>query len=324
MEAYTFEPMKKLRIVFFGTPDFAVASLKALVDNEQNVVAVVTAPDKPAGRGHKLKASPVKEYALGESIPVLQPTNMKAQEFVDELKSFEADLQIVVAFRMMPEVVWNMPPLGTYNVHASLLPDYRGAAPINWAVINGEKETGVTTFKLKHEIDTGNILLQKRTAIDPNETAGELHDRLMALGAEAIVESVHLIAEGKAELKPQAEPEESKHAPKIFKDDCQIKWKQSAQQVHDFVRGMSPFPGAYFDIDVAGTTERWKVLRSELSDEQSKSVGTIKLSSNEFLIGCDDKYLALKEVQAPGKKRLPIEDFIRGLRVEADQLKVIA
>lgn len=316
--------MKNLRIVFFGTPDFAVASLEAIVKSPFEVVAVVTAPDKPAGRGHKLQAPPVKIAAESHHIPVLQPTNLKAPEFVDELRGFHADIHIVVAFRMLPEVVWNMPELGTYNVHGSLLPDYRGAAPINWAVINGEKETGVTTFKLKHAIDTGNVLMNAKTAIGPDETAGEVYERLMHLGAETLIKSLHLIAEGKAELKPQEEPAEDKHAPKIFKDDCKINWQQTAQQVHDFVRGMAPFPGAFMELEINGSMEKWKIGKTALTDRKSSVPCELKMEDNSLLISTTDRWIALKIIQAPGKKRLNVDEFLRGSRISPKDIKIIA
>jgi len=310
--------------VFFGTPDFAVASLEALVNASFDVVGVVTAPDKPAGRGHKLQAPPVKVFAEQHGIKVLQPPRLKAEEFIDELRRLKADLQIVVAFRMLPEVVWNMPELGTYNVHASLLPDYRGAAPINWAIIRGEKKTGVTTFKLKHEIDTGNTLLQAAIAIEPNDTAGSLHDKLMALGAETLVKSVKLIAEGNTELKPQPEQAQEKHAPKIFKEDCRIHWNQTAQEVHDFVRGMAPFPGAFTDVDVSGVTQKWKIAGTALSGEKADGPGLIRIREHQLQISTQDEWLDIKTIQAPGKKRLNTDEFLRGARFEPDSLKIIA
>ncbi|RYZ20344.1 MAG: methionyl-tRNA formyltransferase, partial [Chitinophagaceae bacterium] len=241
---------KDLRIVFMGTPEFAVASLHALVMAGCKVVGVITAPDKPAGRGMKLQESAVKKYATEKGLTILQPDKLKNPQFLEELKSLKADLQIVVAFRMLPELVWNMPPMGTVNVHGSLLPQYRGAAPINWAIINGEKETGVTTFKLKHEIDTGDILLQERIAIGENETAGELHDKMKEVGAKVLVETVKGLAEGSLVEHPQLSALESiafeiKHAPKIFTETCKIDWNKPVADVHNLIRGLSPYPGAF-------------------------------------------------------------------------------
>jgi methionyl-tRNA formyltransferase len=242
--------MKDIRIVFMGTPDFAVASLDALVKAGFNVVAVVTAPDKPAGRGMKLTQSAVKKYALENNLHILQPEKLKNPEFITSLKSLNADLQIVVAFRMLPEIVWNMPPMGTINVHGSLLPDYRGAAPINWAVINGEKETGVTTFKLKHEIDTGDILLQDRMPIGENESATEVHDRMKIIGANLLVKTIRRLLEGSIVEQPQQiDQSVPKHAPKIFTKDCEINWNNTVSNIHNQIRGLSIFPGAITRLD---------------------------------------------------------------------------
>ncbi|MEM9340871.1 MAG: methionyl-tRNA formyltransferase, partial [Bacteroidota bacterium] len=250
------------RIIFLGTPDFAAESLSALVNNDFNVVAVITAPDKPQGRGKKIGTSAVKNIAIEHSLPVLQPTNLKSEDFLRELKSYQADLQIVVAFRMLPEVVWNMPPLGTFNLHASLLPQYRGAAPINWAIINGEKETGVTTFFLKHEIDTGAIIFQDQEEIKNNDNVGSLYERLMKKGARLVVQTAKAIQEGNYPQQPQEEVAELKSAPKIFKEDCKIDWHQSSKRLIDFIRGLSPYPAAWtsfnnktlkiFDAEIAG------------------------------------------------------------------------
>ena len=239
--------MKKLqdiKIVFFGTPEFAVASLDALVSKGANIAAVVTMPDKPAGRGHKMYQSDVKKYAEAHGLPLLQPANLKDPQFIDVLQAIGADLFIVIAFRMLPQAVWQMPPLGTFNLHASLLPKYRGAAPINWAVMNGETETGVTTFMLKHEIDTGDILSQRKIEILPTDNVGDVHDRLMAIGAEEVVKTVEMIAAGTAKPMPQPEGEFTP-APKIFKEDCHIDWSQNTETIHNQVRGLSPYPAAY-------------------------------------------------------------------------------
>src|ERR1043165_9173853 len=237
-----------LRIVFMGTPEFAVASLDALVNKGYNIVGVITAPDKPAGRGMKLQESAVKKYAVEKGLRILQPEKLKNPQFLDELKSLNADLQVVVAFRMLPEVVWNMPALGTINVHASLLPQYRGAAPINWAIINGEKQTGITTFKLKHEIDTGDILLQETINIGEDETAGELHDRMKEIGAQLLVKTIKGIADGSLKETPQP-PGDIKHAPKIFTETCHIKWNKSLNSIYNLIRGLSPYPGAFTLLD---------------------------------------------------------------------------
>lgn len=321
-----FARMQRLRVVFFGTPDFAVASLKALVEDAQqavDVVGVVTATDKPAGRGHRMQSPPVKVYAESQNIPVLQPTNMKSAEFQDALRDWQADLQIVVAFRMMPEAVWNMPRLGTYNVHASLLPDYRGAAPINWAIIRGEKETGVTTFKLRHEIDTGSILLQKRVDIGPDETAGELHDKLMHAGAELLVKSVQRIASGDYILQPQSEVAEVKEAPKIFKHDCRINWSQRAEEVHNFIRGLCPFPGAFTEVELPdGKKEQWKIQRSRTTGDRTDSAGQFRQDGDHLLVSCADEWLEILEIQPPGKKRMKASDFLRGLRVPLEDVRL--
>ena len=313
-----------LRIVFFGTPDFAVASLKALVDAGKNVVAVVTAPDKPAGRGHKLQPSPVKEFAVEHDLPVLQPTNLKSEDFVSELASYHANLQIVVAFRMLPEVVWNMPPLGTYNVHGSLLPDYRGAAPINWAIINGENETGVTTFKLQHEIDTGNILDQAKTAIGPNDTMGDIYPKLMHLGAELLLKSIANIESGNIELKPQPTPKQNTHAPKIFKETCKIDLNKTAQEIHNFVRGMSPFPAAFLSVKLEDDNlENWKILETRTTDLGADSPPRLKADTNQLYLVCKDALLEIKSIQTPGKKRLSADDFLRGNRHDLSTLTLI-
>ncbi|MFZ6013920.1 MAG: methionyl-tRNA formyltransferase, partial [Bacteroidota bacterium] len=237
--------MNKLRIIFMGTPEFAVASLEVLVENEFNVVAVVTAPDKPQGRGQKVVYSPVKDCALKYKIPVLQPTNLKSPQFLEELKAHHANLQVVVAFRMLPESVWSMPALGTFNLHASLLPQYRGAAPINWAVINGEKETGVTTFFLKHEIDTGSIIFQEKETIHEDDTVGSLYERLMRKGAGLVLKTVQAISSGNYPSTPQPENTTIKHAPKIFKETCEIQWNKPSASIRNFVRGLNPYPSAW-------------------------------------------------------------------------------
>lgn len=304
----------QLRIVFFGTPDFAVASLKALVDAGANIAAVVTAPDKPAGRGMQLQASAVKLYALTQNLPVLQPEKLKAPDFVAALKEINADLHVVVAFRMLPEVVWNMPPMGTINVHGSLLPQYRGAAPINWAIINGETETGVTTFKLKHEIDTGNILLQKKLPILPGDNIGTVYEKLMQLGGELLVETVKGFAEGTLTEMPQpdAATTELKHAPKLFKEHMRIDWNKAVVDIHNLIRGLSPYPAAF-------TTLQGKVLKIYQSHYEAaptnKAIGEYDTDGKTYLrFAAADGWLYIDELQQEGKKRMNTADFLRGFR----------
>lgn len=311
-----------LRIIFMGTPEFAVASLDAMVNAGCNIVAVVTTPDKPAGRGMQLQQSAVKKYAVEHGLKVLEPQKLKNLEFLAELKSLNADLQIVVAFRMLPEVVWNMPPMGTINVHGSLLPQYRGAAPINWAVINGEKETGVTTFKLKHEIDTGNILLQQSLPIGENETAGEVHDRMKLIGAKLLVDTVKGLSEGTIREVPQPKtdiqkPENIKHAPKIHTDTCLIHWDRTVDSVHNLVRGLSPYPGAFTIIN----EKMLKIFRSKKEIVYPKSTeGDYETDGNTYLkFACTDGYFHLLEVQLEGKKRMSITDFLKGYRFNGNQ-----
>lgn len=308
-----------MRIIFMGTPDFAVESLKALVENKYNVVAVVTMPDKPAGRGHHLQQSPVKQYALSAGLPVMQPERLKDEQFLNQLRSYNADLQIVVAFRMLPEAVWAMPPLGTFNLHASLLPQYRGAAPVNWAVINGEKITGATTFLLKHEIDTGDILMQRTMQIDDDDDAGTLHDKLMVMGAKMVTDTVDLIASGNYTPLPQQQQAELRPAPKIFRETCEIDWSMSAQRVHDFVRGLSPYPAAWTMMHIAGMTEMVKVFKTEITAierNQKTKPGETVINSNEktILVACQDYYIRLNEIQRPGKRRMTTKEALNGIR----------
>ncbi len=305
-----------MKIVFLGTPDFAVASLQALVESTHQVVGVVTMPDKKAGRGRKLTASPVKEFAVNHGIPVLQPTNLKAPEFVEELKALQADLQVVVAFRMLPEVVWNMPRLGTINVHASLLPQYRGAAPINWAIINGETETGVTTFQLQHKIDTGNILLQEKLPITKSDNAGTIHDQLMVLGAQLLIKTVNGIDQQTIQPIPQEEVQiqEEKEAPKIFKSTCYIDWSQSNEQVDCFIRGLAPYPAALARL-VTDTEETFDLKIYEASSStESLAMGEVKQTSSSLFVGCSVGTVEITELQFPGKKRMPTEAFLRGFK----------
>lgn len=302
-----------MKIVFMGTPDFAVASLDALVQANFDIVAVVTAPDKPAGRGQKLNESAVKKYAAEKSIPVLQPEKLKNPEFLEALKSYQADLQVVVAFRMLPEVVWNMPPKGTINLHGSLLPQYRGAAPINHAIINGEKGSGVTTFFLTHEIDTGDIILSDRTPIGDDETAGELHDKLMVIGANLLVKTVTAIASGDFTEQPQPQSDELKHAPKIFKEDCKIDWNNPSAKVHNLIRGLSPYPTAFTMLN----EKTIKIFKAEHEDtEPAIAAGGFLTDGKTYLkFATKDGFIKLLDIQFEGKKRMLIEDFLRGMRL---------
>ena len=302
-----------MKIVFMGTPDFAVASVSALVDAGFDVVGVVTAADKPAGRGQKLQESAVKQYAVSKGIAVLQPLKLKDPIFIEELKALAADLQVVVAFRMLPEVVWDMPEKGTINLHASLLPQYRGAAPINHAIINGEKESGVTTFFLKHEIDTGDVIFSERVDIADDETAGELHDKLMAVGAGLLVKTVKAIESGAFEEQPQPESEALKHAPKIFKDDCLIDWNQPAQTVFNMIRGLSPYPTAFTKLN----DKTLKVFKAELEDkEPGIAAGGFLTDGKTFLkFATRDGFIKLIDIQYEGKKRMTVEEFLRGVRL---------
>jgi len=305
-----------MRIVFMGTPQFAVASLDALITAGCDIVAVVTAPDKPAGRGQKLNESAVKQYALLNNIKVLQPEKLKSPEFLDELKSLHADLQVVVAFRMLPEVVWNMPPKGTINLHASLLPQYRGAAPINWVLINGEKESGVTTFFLKQEIDTGDILFTEKVTLTGHETAGELHDRLMNKGAGLLVKTVKGVESGRFNEHPQSQLSEGvelKHAPKIFKEDCLIDWNQSAESIYNKIRGLSPVPTAYTHLN----EKILKVYRAEYelatTDQQP---GNFLTDGKTYLkFAAANGFVSLTDVQLEGKKQMDIQQFLRGVKL---------
>ena len=314
-----------------GTPDFAVASLDALIKAGFTIVGVITAPDKPAGRGMRINESAVKKYAVKHGLKILQPERLKNEEFLSELKSLKADLQAVVAFRMLPEQVWNMPPKGTINVHASLLPQYRGAAPINWAIINGEKETGVTTFKLQHEIDTGNILLQEKIEIGENETAGELHDRMKEIGAALLVRTIEGLDNGTLSEVPQSSivnRESSiensanlslitdhsllKHAPKITTQTCQIDWQKSADDIHNLIRGLSPYPAAFTELG----DKTLKIFKSEKEHAPPTSrPGKWETDRKSYLkFACKDGYIHVKELQLEGKKRMTVEDFLRGYR----------
>lgn len=307
-------PQLNPRIIFMGTPEFAVASLDAMLKAGLNLIAVVTAPDKPAGRGLKLKGSAVKEYAIQKGLTILQPEKLKDPVFLEQLRSLQADLQVVVAFRMLPEQVWNMPPMGTINLHGSLLPQYRGAAPINWAVINGEKETGVTTFKLQHAIDTGNILLHESFPIGENETAGEVHDRMKEIGARVLVETIRGLSSGSLKEIPQPAiaHSELKHAPKISTETAKIDWQKPVSEIHNLIRGLSPFPGAFTDLD----GKMLKIFRSVKEPASSHATsGTYQTDKKSFLkFAGSDGYIQVTELQLEGKKKMTVEEFLRGYR----------
>lgn len=321
--------MKSLRIVFMGTPEFAVASLQALVEAGANVVGVVTMPDKPKGRHQDtLQPSPVKQYALGAGLPVLQPISLKSPEFLAELQALRPDLGVVVAFRMLPESVWSMPRLGTFNLHASLLPQYRGAAPINWAVINGDRQTGVTTFFLKHAIDTGNIIFQRTTPITDEDNAGTVHDRLMELGAALVVETVQAIANGTAPAQPQVETEPLRPAPKIFKETCRIDWNQEGRAVFNFIRGLAPYPAAWTTLIDGDKRTEIKIYKAHFepisdvctSEEAPMPTNLVASAPKPCICGKDtltvpvvDGRILVDEIQIAGRRRMPIADFLRGI-----------
>lgn len=318
--------MKKedLRIVYMGTPDFAVESLRCLVEGGYNVVGVITMPDKPAGRGHKLQFSPVKQYALEQNLPLLQPEKLKDEAFVGALREWKADLQIVVAFRMLPEVVWNMPRLGTFNLHASLLPQYRGAAPINWAVINGDTETGITTFFLRHEIDTGEVIQQVRISIADTDDVGLVHDKLMMLGGKLVTETVDAILNDAVKPIPQEEMAvvgELRPAPKIFKETCRIDWNQPVKRIYDFIRGLSPYPAAWTElINPSGEPVVVKIFESEKRFETHQLLpGTIVTDGKKSLkVAVTDGFIGILALQFPGKKRLRTEELLRGYKITGD------
>ena len=307
---------QSIRIVYMGTPDFAVESLRALVEGGYNVVAVVTMPDKPAGRGHQLQYSAVKQYALSVGLPLLQPERLKDESFLQELRSYSADLQIVVAFRMLPEVVWNMPRLGTFNLHASLLPQYRGAAPINWAVMNGDTETGATTFMLQHEIDTGNIILQERISIADDENVGSVHDRLMMMGANLVTRTVDTIIDAENQgvalsTIPQNNDIELRQAPKIFKDTCAIDFSRPAQQVYNHIRGLSPYPAAWIN-QMPATHPLAELLKG--AKVYKAQVTQLSEQKGHIIIPCADGYIDILELQLPGKKRMDASALLNGLK----------
>ncbi len=311
-----------MRIVFMGTPDFAVESLKILVENGYNVVGVITMPDKPAGRGHKIQFSPVKQYALDKGLTLLQPEKLKDETFLTELRALHADVQVVVAFRMLPEVVWNMPRFGTFNLHASLLPQYRGAAPINYAIINGEKETGATTFFLTHEIDTGKIILQEKIAIADNDNAGVVHDKLMVMGAGMVRKTIDMLISGEVDAVDQAQFIQQdtvlKSAPKIFKEHCEIQVDSDVETVHNLVRGLSPYPAARIEISLPGQQEALQLKVFETKMELASDIpqpGTVLTDGKTYLkVAVKNGFIHLLSIQAPAKKRMSVADFLRGLR----------
>lgn len=316
--------MRSLRIVFMGTPEFAVASLEAVCNSEHEVVGVVTVPDKPAGRGQKLQQSAVKLYAESRGLPVLQPDKLRNEEFLSQLKALNADLFVVVAFRMLPEVVWQMPPLGTFNLHGSLLPRYRGAAPINWAIINGDEKSGVTTFFLKHEIDTGDIIFQEEVGISDDDNAGTLHDNLMVVGAGLVVKTLNAIALNEI---PSISQEEliakgyaPLHAPKIFKEDCKIEWNREVAVIHNQVRGLSPYPAAWCEITKSDERLSMKVFKTAKEIvAHGHSIGTILSDGKTFLkVACGDGLISIAELQLAGKRRMPVHDFLLGFKNISD------
>ena len=312
---------QQLRIIYMGTPEFAVAPLQTLVEQGFNIVAVVTVPDKPQGRGRKIAPSPVKEYAVEHNIPVLQPEKLKNPEFLDELKSYNADLQIVVAFRMLPEVVWAMPKYGTFNLHAALLPQYRGAAPINWAIINGETKTGVTTFLLDKNIDTGRIIMQREIPILPEDNIGTLYDKMMDVGKDVVVETVETIISGNYKSIPQdtliKKDTVLRPAPKIFKDDCRLDFSKKGVELHNLVRGLSPYPAAFTTIKVNGKDLNLKVFETKPEPSANlQPAGTLVTDNKTFLkIACADGYLIINDLQLEGKKRMKVAEFLRGVKL---------
>jgi methionyl-tRNA formyltransferase len=307
---------RDLRIVFMGTPDFAVATLKALVENHYNVVGVITAPDRPAGRGQKLKASAVKEFALEHQLKVLQPTNLKAESFINELKALNANLQIIVAFRMLPKVVWQMPEYGTFNLHASLLPQYRGAAPIHWAIINGETKTGVTTFFIDEKIDTGAVIMRKETSIDNDTTVGELHDDLMAIGSDLVIDTVKQIETDSVVTTIQPKTEDLKTAYKLNRDNCKIDWSQSLETIYNKIRGLNPFPAAwcYLDNDTDKPLNVKIYGVEKLEADHNDKEGHLISSKDEVKVACKGGYIILKELQLPGKRKMDVKSLLNGFQ----------
>ena len=311
--------MKDLRIVFMGTPDFAVATLKALLEHNYNVVGVITAPDKPAGRGQKLNASAVKNYAASQNLSVLQPTNLKNEDFLNELKQLHANLQIVVAFRMLPKVVWQIPEYGTFNLHASLLPNYRGAAPINWAIINGEAKTGVSTFFIDEKIDTGDMILQESIEINPEENAGSLHDKLMFIGSKLVLKTVALIKKGHVKTMPQAESSNIKTAYKLDRDTCKINWNDSLDTIYNLIRGLSPYPAAWCTLINGKDTLDVKIYMAEKEQiPHNNAIGTIISTKKELKVATLNGYIIIKEIKLPGKRAMDIKSLLNGYVFEVN------
>lgn len=314
--------MKPLKVVFFGTPEFARTSLEAIHNSQHKVVGVVTVEDKASGRGQKINQSPVKIYAESQKLPVFQPEKLRNRQFLEELKNLDADVFVVVAFRMMPRVLFEMPALGTFNLHASLLPDYRGAAPINFAIINGEDRTGATTFFINEKIDEGNILLQNEIEILPEDNAGTLHDKLMVLGAELVVKTLNGLAENSIEEKPQPQVDEPKNAFKIFKEDTKIEWDNNSESIHNFIRGMSPYPCAFTVLNIGEEQKSLKIFSGKYALEPHRNeVGTLEISKNNFRIYTEDGFYEPLEVQLEGKKRMNVKDFLNGFR-NFDEIKM--
>jgi len=311
--------MRDLRIVFMGTPEFAVNTLKYMLEANYNVVGVITAPDRPAGRGRKLQQSAVKEFAVSKDLPVLQPTNLKSSEFLKELEDLKPNLQVVVAFRMLPKVVWQLPIFGTFNLHASLLPQYRGAAPINWAIINGEDITGASTFFIDEKIDTGAMIIQKETPIKQEENVGSLHDRLMTLGAQLVVDTLDLIKEDKAVTVSQKENEDLKDAPKLTKDNTRINWSLSATQIYNLIRGLNPYPAAWTVIKNGETELNAKLYDIEMIlESHSKETGLIIQEGNKLKVAVKDGYIIINEIQLPGKRKMKTKDLLNGYQFESE------
>src|SRR5690554_7314710 len=310
---------KDLRIIFMGTPDFAVGVLKQIVASEKQIVGVVTAPDRPAGRGRKLMASAVKEYALSQNLKVLQPTNLKNETFLEELKSLNANLQVIVAFRMLPKVVWQMPEYGTFNLHASLLPQYRGAAPINWAIINDEDKTGVTTFFIDEQIDTGSIIANKEVAIESRETARSHHDKLMVTGSELVIDTLELIENGSANPIPQPQNDSLKEAPKLTPENTRIDWRTPGKEIDAFIRGLSPYPVAWTILENKGENLKTKIYAAHFEqDNHEFEPGSLQVLKKEIKVACLDGYMNLEEIQLPGKRKMDISSLLNGYSFEAD------
>jgi len=308
-----------LRIVFMGTPDFAVGVLKKMVEAGKNIVGVITAPDRPAGRGRKLMASAVKDYAVSQDLKVLQPTNLKDESFLKELKKLDANLQVVVAFRMLPKVVWQMPEFGTFNLHASLLPQYRGAAPINWAIINNEKKTGVTTFFIDEKIDTGSIIANKEVYIEKDETAETLHDKLMDEGSKLVLETLDLIEKGKANPKPQPKTSNLKEAPKLTSENTRINWSKSGKEIEAFIRGLSPYPVAWTILHNNNEESKTKIYSANFErSEQNLKPGSILISKKELKVACADGFIIINEIQLPGKRKMDVSSLLNGFSFDED------